>query len=794
MGKNYIIKKILSIAFLLIVLCTNNVFAQIHNNGSLYISDNAEMYIASGNISFGSSSDITTSRTASTNGKLSIGENVAFDSASLTSNVDGYIKMYGTTDKLLPTAQLTTYAPVKVAPGTGSSFEVAYYEASPVSAFGSDVQSPILQVSATQYWDISSSSGDAVISVGWNSSNNAELVSTFVLSSDLSELTIVGWNGSQWIEIPSQVDTTNLFSGTGTTLVSGSISTNEAVDTSTYRYFTLGVRDDCAPIITSSGNTKTWDGSAWSPSEPTLEDPVVINGPFSGTLQCNSIVLNNDLTLVDDDYLEIVRGASGTGTVYMSSNAALVQRDASADAPTVEITKTTRTIRKVNDYVYWGTPIEGDFKTQMSTASAQGYDTDGAFDAYYNWVAGSSPSNSGFGWQVMSSTETGIGFLSRVKDQIPFVTDGSFSGKIDVTLTGVANNGDVTVSVAQNGACTTCGSSYNLLANPYPSAINAALFLRTNTNLDGAIYIWSKSETGENTQADYAVWNLAGSVNTSPVTYSIDGKIPSAQGFMVRALNNGDVTFTNCMRLVEDNNNFFRMSNDLPDVADKYKLNLYNNEDVFSQILIAYTPEATMEYDRLFDAGRNSVSSTQFYSVFEGDGRKLAINSRPEFEITDQVQLGISKTNADQANYTIALDERNGIFAGEEVIVYLYDQQEEVYHNLNLSPYNFTVFGNLTNDRFKIVYENQALQNDDFINHKNTAVITNGTLKVTASTTIQDIEVYDLTGRLIATYYNVGKTELSEAFNHQEAVYIAKIKLSNGMVTSVKLVNTKQQQ
>lgn len=759
--------------------------AQLNNVGAMYIADNTELYVASGQVSFGSGSGTSTTRTAVTNGKISIAEGTSFANTN-NAYVDGYIKLYGATAKILPTGNAGIAAPLKLTPETNLTIEAAYLRTNPQTALGNTMASTLSQVSAANYWDVKGTTGNAAISLTWSNSNISEFNS--FLSANLAELTIVAWDGSKWVVIPSTIDATSVLGGTSSA-TSGSITSNASVNLGTYRYFSLGAKESCAPLLAFSGNTKTWNGSSWSPSAPTLYDKAIINAPFNGTLQCNALVLNSDINLTDNDYLEIVGSATGTGKVYMTSSAALVQRDPSATAPQIEIVKTTRQLRRY-EYVHWGTPISGDFKNQMSTAKAQGYSLTGAFDNYYKWVAGAT--GSGYGWQILAKTETGKGFMARVKNQIPF-TDTAFTGKIDVILSGQANNGSIDVPVYYNAACATCNSSYNLLANPYPSAIDAAKFLRYNTSVDGVIYIWSKSASGLNSQSDYAVWNLVGSVNTSPQAYSIDGKIPSGQGFMVAALGNNNVTFTNCMRITQDNNTFFRMSEDIPVISDKFKLNLYNDsEDVFSQILIAYSGESTMEYDRLYDAARNSVSSSQLYSILQNDGRKLAIDSRPDFFITDSVPLGITTENPSQT-FTIALSEKQGVFLGGDVTVYLQDNQEGIVRNLSLAPYTFTLNDRQTNDRFKVIYQytDGSLGNKETPLVITTATIKNGVLNIKATDNLKTVTVFDLAGRLIEQYTDLNSQELKENFNHEEAVYVAKITLSNGTTAGAKLINIK---
>ena len=57
------------------------------------------------------------------------------------------------------------------------------------------------------------------------------------------------------------------------------------------------------------------------------------------------------------------------------------------------------------------------------------------------------------GWQALTATTNGKGFITRVKEQAPF-TDGATTGQINLKFTGTAKNGDLTVPVAHSGSST----------------------------------------------------------------------------------------------------------------------------------------------------------------------------------------------------------------------------------------------------------------------------------------------------------------------------------------------------
>src|SRR5690606_39079363 len=160
------------------------------------------------------------------------------------------------------------------------------------------------------------------------------------------------------------------------------------------------------------------------------------------------------------------------------------------------------------------------------------------------------------------------------------------------TFEGPFNNGIYNVPLYRNDAEPN-DNNWNFIGNPYPSAISANLFLAANTlidvnvptpsRIDGAIYLWSQNTMPSGTnngnenlnfaQADYAIINgtaqSAGGDGVIPMRF-----IPSGQGFFVSLSNaaattvvsgtvsTANVVFNNQMRVIDNNDLFFRTAED----------------------------------------------------------------------------------------------------------------------------------------------------------------------------------------------------------------------------------------
>lgn len=773
------------ICFFLVVFAFNQSIAQVQNNEPVFIGDQGFVYLESGTYFFGAGSGQTiTTRTPSTYGKLVFTSAASHSGASDSHYLDGYGSVLTTNPFTFPVGQSGVFAPARVTPTSTAPVDAAYYRAS-ATTIGTTLDATIGSVSNIEYWNILGANA-ATISLSWRASSSlSSIVST------TTELTIAGYDGTKWVEIPSTVDATS-FLGGSSNLTTGSITSTATVNLTTFTFFTLAAKGDtCPPLIASSGNTKTWNG-AWSPSPPTLTDPVIINAPYAaGSFKCNSIVMNADVTLTDGQNVEVIFGITGTGKFIMSSEASILQRASGVGAPNIELTKRTRSIMRRFDYVYWGTPIAGNAFSQLAGAQASTATTANAFDLKYKYATGT-----GGGWQTLTATEVAKGFIMRVKSQAPF-TNATNTDFINLKFTGVANNGDITVPITNNPTAPNGGTSHVLLANPYPSALNAEKFLTENTDIDGVVYIWTSGTMNNGgtqlySQADYIAYTLAGTVVPNSIPTTFNGKIASGQGFKVKSLtNSGSVTFNNCMRLTTDNNQFFRSNfNELQaGPRDRFKLNMTGNNAVFSQILVAYLPQATLGYDRMYDAGRNSVSTAQLFSVFEGDGRRLAINARPTFVNTDIVPLGISKSDTTAESFTISITEKEGIFNTPDVNVYIHDLVNNTYHNLNNGDFTFNTNQTATLGRYEIVYQSGTLSNPQFDATGVVANIKNNSLNIKAVKNMVAIEVFDLTGKKIFESEIQNTSEFSAPFNHAQAIYIAKVKLENGTIANIKLIN-----
>jgi hypothetical protein len=765
----------LGICYFVLLLTMSKVNAQNQNSPIFYVADFGETYFSQTNNFDTSFSETVTSRTAVSHGKILFASGVEWYVASDNHFIDGYAHTHTDDFFIFPIGQLGIYAPLKVMPTNTSGISAAYFRNSPVN-IGSIIAPSVAILSDTEYWLVEGALALPKITLSWRSSSNVASLTNNLLT----KLTVAGWNGSEWLAIASTIDYVSL-SGEISTLDSGSISTIENVDLTIFSAFSLAKRGDiCLPYIASSGNVKIWNGT-WNPSEPTLNDPVIINASFSGNLLCNSLVLNADITLFDTNSVEIVNGVSGAGKIIMSSEASLVQHNSSSLAPKIELTKITNPMRRY-DYVFLSSPIDNGEGFYANLTSNNNVAVNGNYGSQPQSAFSNFKTLNQTGQQVTTTSFTiGKGFRALVRNQAPFSTTSTWATEkklLYIKAVGTAINGDVTIDLPAN--------NWTFIGNPYPSAIDNQMLLdASDNNLGRTIYYWTYNSPMSTLFTyninDWATWTSVGGTSACITCDKPDGSIASMQSVYIKSVSNNPTTFnfTNCMRKTQGNSNFYRTVSN-----NRFWVNMTGSNGSFNQILLAYSPDTVVGEDAsdgLKMTGTNSALSSSLNNL------KYAIQGRGIFDVTDIVPLVIDKTNSEQ--FVITIGEKEGIFEGGSTPIYLHDNLLGIYHNLGMGAYSFIQNASSDSTRFSIVYANSFLNNPDNTIAGAVAFINNATLVVSASSEITKITIFDMVGRQVVTYGAQNSNALSSPFHQAQGIYIAKIILQDGTVVSQKLFN-----
>jgi hypothetical protein len=374
---------------------------------------------------------------------------------------------------------------------------------------------------------------------------------------------------------------------------------------------------------------------------------------------------------------------------------------------------------------------------------------------------------------------------------------------------------------ATNALTTKYDDNWNLVGNPYPSAIDADKFMALNaTKIEPAIWIWRHGLGLTNTSnpyynnfgysylPDYLMYNSLGS--TEP---SFSGKIASGQGFMVNMLHSAgtlfstgpdtyadNITFNNSLRLgtadaIYDNSVFFRNATatmsptaGLPtEEKNRIWLDIVNTTDgQVDTTLLGYSTNSTVAYDSAYDCFFAPRGKVSLYSLI--DQKPFIIQGRPlPFDINDQVPMGINIVS--NGSHTIAIKKTDGIFV-DDINIYLQDLELNVIHDLKQSPYTFTASKGIVDNRFIIRYTNSTLGNDEFEALANTVIISgsNGVLSVTSQReNIKEVLVYDVLGRELLRAEGLDGLNFTRSnITQSNQALIVKVKLESGNLITKK--------
>jgi hypothetical protein len=567
------------------------------------------------------------------------------------------------------------------------------------------------------------------------------------------------------------------------------------------------------------GTTSNWnDANNWKPvGVPDLTNCVFIpntsvipGSNYNAYAKNLTVKSTGNLELTSTSNLKVTDfvNVDNGGVFNIGNNASLIQiNETNTNTGTINVEKTTSPFEKY-DYTYWSTPVTS---TTISTTFPT-WRTDYAFefkpsnflDLYNSETGAATPD--GFDddendWIYAATMTSGKGYI------IMGPTTGTFPKSESVVFNGVVNNGVVNTKIFKTPGTPT-DDDWNLVGNPYPSAISATAFINANLNsIDATLYFWThKQDISINnpgpdllnfTSDDYAMYNLSGGTGTSGSFIGTTeqsnkplGNIASCQSFFVESkVDNVDLIFNNAMRLGTTNTQFYKTLPINIKERDRLWLNMENSDGIFSQQLIGYFTNTTNDYDNGYDGLLNDAGNyVNFYSFINEDSYK--IQGRETFNDNDQVRLGYFSAVA--GSFNINIDSKEGVFKDSKTNIYLEDKELGVIHNLKENPYVFKTEKGTFNDRFYLRFTDKTLGTETFnlSNSDEVIVVVNQNVTVQSlNQLIKNIAVYDLSGRKIDSYKKVNalKYTLSH-LNKTTAGLIVKITLDNDTVISKKII------
>lgn len=525
--------------------------------------------------------------------------------------------------------------------------------------------------------------------------------------------------------------------------------------------------------------TTTWTGASWDNGVPTITvDAIISSGtcPILVDTEVKSIIIQDgavlsvdeSITLTIQDNIQVL----GSGQFIVNNNASILQNNASAvNVGNITYSRDAMPMRQF-EFTYWGSPVAGQVLNVFSPLTLS--------DKFYSYNANVGVNN----WVIENQNNVmtpGKGYAIRAPQGYTS-TPQVFSGQ----FVGTPNNGNVSANVV---AFNPMLLNYNLLANPYPSAINVVTLI-DNSNL-GTLYFWThNSAIASNvfTSDDYAIrtrttGTAAVTGGTAPGIY-----VAAGQAFFASAGTTTTINFTNAMRVAGNNSQFYRSAQDLP-LNYYVHLNMTNTLGAFKQIAFGYQEDATNDYDFGSDALASTEGAIRFYSLIPSLSFGFGIQARAyPWSINDVIPLGYTTTQA--GTFDIAIDHFDTFFADKDI--FLEDTSNGTFHNLKNSAFSFSTAVGTFDTRFKIHYQDTSLSNDDFAGNENSVYVfkeNNQPKIVSTKSNISNVIVYDTLGRIVFSKDKINASEvvLSDLMANNQALII-KTTLENNVTVAKKFI------
>lgn len=531
-------------------------------------------------------------------------------------------------------------------------------------------------------------------------------------------------------------------------------------------------------------NSSTYSGN-WSNGQAANGMELIFNENYDFATSVNAcsctIASSKTVTVLEGNTLGLSFDYAGSGLLVLKDKASLYQDDDEIiNTGIVEIEKKSTPMKNF-DYTYWSSPVLNQTAKKLSPNTFP--------DKYYKWQ-----NDWIFDDGVM---QVGKGYIIRVPKPGVYgngekAFENSNTYEQEVKFKGIPNNGII------NSEETVPGEFF-LVGNPYASAIDVNTFLDKNTFLNGTVYLWTHdtpiTQSGSfyvYTASDYASYNRTGAVITGPKGVAPSGKIASGQAFFTSANAVGTIRFDNSMRLIGQNNQFFKPAKHKKEnnVTERHRLwlNLTNEQGVFKQLLLGYVTDATNSFDSSFDGvSLNGNTHADFYTFSENTKYTIQGRSLP-FESSDEVFLGYR--SAVDGMFSIAIHESDGILANQTI--YVKDTELNVTHDLRKSAYGFSTKKGIFNNRFVLIYSDQTLGLDEKIAvDKGIQIGTKNKIVQLFSEkeSIEEVVIYDLLGKELVRKNKISSNEFSwNGSQIPTQVLVVKVVLQHKKTVSQKIV------
>lgn len=546
--------------------------------------------------------------------------------------------------------------------------------------------------------------------------------------------------------------------------------------------------DGCFKLLVKS----TSNGSLTLTEDAVVREIEIENG---GILSVNSGVLlkvkngilnNGELRLVGNSQLVQTHTTgnnlnSGTGKLFVDQTAtsSSVYQSGYWSSPVRNSGTTPGTPFSINDVLKDGTNVA------TSPTSTVGEAADINFTPNFDGDSSSEPISISSRWLAKFVNASDWTRFVDPTDPIFLPGEGWNMKSVGATFTfsGIPNDGDYSFTLDQN--------KFNLIGNPYPSALDAEAFINDNSSeFNGVIYIYNGSSDNTHVRGDYS-----GTYNTivSGVTVGGGRYLPIGQGFFVtkETPGSGTLVFKNSQRTLNDlsdtgvivakTSSKQKSTRDFSTIKIDFKFNLSESE-VRTRTVATVFRGLTDEYDIGFDAVMWGLQPTDLYLKVKGSTSPYIITGTFNFDESLEIPMVVQLDQDREVTFSIS--EKIKI----NTPVYLNDRVLNKFYNLDEAPKSLNLASGTYDDRFFITFTDKTLTNEDFKEDEFLLSIQGGDngeflIKNTSNYQIETVKLFNILGAEVFNQdINSNKSELNFKLNKlSKAVYILVIKTEKGL-------------
>ena len=546
-----------------------------------------------------------------------------------------------------------------------------------------------------------------------------------------------------------------------------------------------------APLPTISFNNSSgdnqWDTpSNWSSgSVPTSSTDVAISSSQTLTVGNSTAALANNLTIDSGGSLTIAANSDLTisgdftnnGTVTLNSDAdefasIIVQGSSTGD---IVYNRYVNTVGSA-EWDLIGAPTDGLSISSFVTTNSTPLATSGSIYAVGEY------DNSDNSWTNYTSSTVGAAGNFDIGRGYQMAT----SSGATMTFTGTVATTDQTQSIINNAG--NGGRRWNLVANPYPSYLNANTnahasnnFLSVNSGVIdsnySAIYGYDADGSG------YTIYN-----NTNAATYIAPG-----QAFFVAAASSSaaNLSFTEAMQTTTGGDDF--IAGRLANTSSELYLKLYEGQNLVGDTKFYFDNNLSLGLDPGYDAGAYNQSSALASRLAEDDqGVNMGINAMgiDSFEQTT-IPLVINR----EAGTTFRISMEDSTIP-ESVEVVLEDTETQTFTNLRTEDFTLNPQNDLSGmGRFYLRLGNTSLGGSDleesYISIYNPMDKDYITIEGLANTQNANVRLYNIIGQeiLSKTLQTGQSTQNISTAGLTTGIYVIKLQVDSTLISKKIVLN-----